>query len=232
MQHLLVVDYISQSELHMVSLSASLIYTQVITNYYCHSFQTFSFILNTIRVFILWYIVEYITLIYFYYFQEGFKAFVCITINAWSVQESSNPPQAALSQSTWSSASQPGRQPVNLDGSQSPWTQLPVSLVFCQSTWTAASQPGPSCQSAWSSACQPGRQPVNLATASQPDQQPVNLASSQSTWPVASSAIGLQNMGDPLWCPLRGLQWKSGDIHYWSVDHQWYHICTLTSVIT
>jgi hypothetical protein len=154
MQHLLVVDYISQSELHMVSLSASLIYTQVITNYYCHSFQTFSFILNTIRVFILWYIVEYITLIYFYYFQEGFKAFVCITINAWSVQESSNPPQAALSQSTWTqlpvnldgSQSTWTQLPVNLDGSQSTWTQLPVNLIICQSTWTAASQPGPSCQ--------------------------------------------------------------------------------------
>ena len=201
MQHLPVVDYISQSEPHMVSLSASLIYTQVITNYYCHSFQTFSFILNTIRVFILWYIVEYITFNFFLHFQEGFKAFVCITINAWSVQESSNPPQAALSQSTWtaasqpgpscqstwSPASQPGRQPVNLDpavsqpghlpvnldGSQSTWTQLPDNLVICQSTWTAASHPGPSCQSTWSSACQPGRQPVNLTT-------------SQSTWPVAS----------------------------------------------
>ena len=163
MQHLLVVDYISQSELHMVSLSASLIYTQVITNYYCHSFQTFSFILNTIRVFILWYIVEYITLIYFYYFQEGFKAFVCITINAWSVQESSNPPQAALSQSTWTAASPPGPS--------------------CQSTWTAASQPGPSCQSTWSPASQPGRQPVNLdPAASQPHHLPVNLDGSQSTW--------------------------------------------------
>ena len=102
-------------------------------------------------------------------------------------------------------ASQPGHLPVNLDGSQSTWPQLPVNLVICLSTWTAASQP---------------------------DQQPVNLASSQSTWPVASSAIGLQNMGDPLWCPLRCWQWKSGDIHYWSVDHQWYNICTLTSVIT
>ena len=68
-------------------------------------------------------------------------------------------------------ARQPGLLPVNLDGSQSTWPQLPVSLVICLSTWTAASQP---------------------------DQQPVNLASSQSTWPVASSAIRTEHGRPPV----------------------------------
>jgi hypothetical protein len=121
-------------------------------------------------------------------------------------------------QSTSSSASQPGRQPVtldpaasqpgllpvNLDGSQSTWPQLPVSLVICLSTWTAASHP---------------------------DQQPVNLASSQSTWPGASSAIRTEH-GRPPVMSTEVSTVKSGDIHYWSVDHHRYNICTLTSVIT
>jgi len=138
------------------------------------------------------------------------------------------------------SASQPHHLPVNLDGSQSTWTQLPANLIIClcQSTWSSASQPGRQPVNLAPAASQPGHLPVNLdgsqstwPAASHPDQQPVNLASSQSTWPGASSAIRTEH-GRPPVMSTEVSTVKSGDIHYWSVDHHRYNICTLTSVIT
>ena len=90
----------------------------------------------------------------------------------------------------------------------------------------STSQPGPSCQSTSSSASQPGRQPVTLdPAASQPGLLPVNMDCSKFCYRVTEH-------GRPPVMSTEVSTVKSGDIHYWSVDHHRYNICTLTSVIT